>query len=247
MLFRKTAPGDSVKIVENGKKIWEITKGYDKDTFEDNSSSIGYRIDVYQESINQTVSEFLVNFDYLNRVMSAYGFELVSRDEAKDMGLPDGSGLFSELFSYMEAEIEKNKFKAKDYLKAPYMTGYEKKISFLNRYFIYKKMRTVNLDDVKLELGEYAGTDISRNMEDTEHAQEVASKEVETLKPKVRKLNKKILLVAATDAVDDAPVPKATKKATSAKVVKRAPKTTSIKAQKKTFIVEDDDEGDSDI
>jgi hypothetical protein len=213
--------------------------------FEDNSSSIGYRIDVYQESINQIVSEFLVNFDYLNRVMSAYGFELVSRDEAKDMGLPDGSGLFSELFYYMEAEIEKNKFKAKDYLKAPYMTGYEKKISFLNRYFIYKKMRIVNLDDVKLELGEYAESDISRNMEDTDHAQEVASKEVETLKPKVRKLNKKILLVAATDAVDDAPIA-TNPKATSAKVSKKVPKTKSVKATKKAFIVENDDESGSD-
>jgi hypothetical protein len=83
--LKKTKTGDSIKIVEDGRKIWEVTKGYGSDSFDDDSSSIGYRIDVYQESINQTISEYLVNFDYLNRVMSAYGFEVVNREEAKDM------------------------------------------------------------------------------------------------------------------------------------------------------------------
>jgi hypothetical protein len=55
--------------------------------------------------------------------MSAYGFEIISREEAQDMGLPDGSGLFSELFAHMLSEIDKNKFKAKDYEQAPFMTG----------------------------------------------------------------------------------------------------------------------------
>jgi hypothetical protein len=235
--LRKTAPGDSVKIIEDGKKIWEVTRGYGSDTFEDNSSSIGYRIDVYQESINQTVSEYLVNFDYLNRVMSAYGFELVSREEAKDMGLPDGSGLFSELFLYMMDEIAKNKFKAKDYEKASSMSGYEKKISFLNRYFVYKKIRTVNVDDVELELGEYADTAVSRSVDETKHAQEVAVEEVAAIKPKVRKLSKKLLLVAATDAIDDAPI--ITKaKATKAKATKEK------KVTKKALVIESDDDDD---
>lgn len=240
--LRKTAPGDSVKIIEDGKKIWEITRGYGSDTFEDNSSSIGYRIDVYQESINQTVSEYLVNFDYLNRVMSAYGFELVSRDEAKDMGLPDGSGLFSELFLYMMDEISKNKFKAKDYEKASSMSGYEKKISFLNRYFVYKKIRTVNVDDVELEVGEYADTEISRSAVETKHAQEVAVEEVAAIKPKVRKLSKKLLLVAATDAIDDAPVPTKTAKKRAPTKVKA--KTTSAKVTKKALVIESDDDDD---
>jgi hypothetical protein len=241
--LRKTAPGDSVKIIEDGKKIWEITRGYGSDTFDDNSSSIGYRIDVYQESINQTVSEYLVNFDYLNRVMSAYGFELVSREEAKDMGLPDGSGLFSELFLYMMDEIAKNKFKAKDYEKASSMSGYEKKISFLNRYFVYKKIRTVNVDDVELEVGEYADTEISRSAVETKHAQNVAVEEVAAIKPKVRKLSKKLLLVAATDAIDDAPVP--TKTAKKRAPAKAKTKATSVKTTKKALIIESDDEDDN--
>ena len=197
--LKKTKTGDSVKIVEGGRKIWEITKGYGGETFEDDSSSIGYRIDVYQESINQTISEYLVNFDYLNRVMSAYGFELISREEAKDMGLPEGSGLFSELFLHMMDEITKNKFKAKEYDQAPYMSASEKKISFLNRYFVYKKIRTVNTENVELELGEYEETAALRNSEDTKHAQKVAVEEVKKLKPKIRKLSKKILLADSVE------------------------------------------------
>ena len=202
--LKKTKSGDSISLVEDNKKIWEITKSFTGDTFDDNSSSLGYRIDVYQESINQTISEYLVNFDYLNRVMSAYGFEVVTREEAIDLGLPDGTGLFSELFSNMLDEIAKNKFKSKDYYKAPYMTAPERKISFLNRYFIYKKIRTVNIENVQLEIGEYEETAALRNNnKETYDAQKVAFEEVEKIKPKVRKLSKKLLLVAATEAIDE--------------------------------------------
>ena len=203
--LRKTKTGESIKIVEDGRKIWEITKRYGSDTFDDDSSSIGYKIDVYQESINQTISEYLVNFDYLNRVMSAYGFEIISREEAKDLRLPDGSGLFSELFLNMLDEISKNKFKSKDYDQAPYMTAAEKKISFLNRYFVYKKIRTVNTENVELELGEYQENVVLRNKEDTSHAQNIAIEEVKQLKPKVRKLSKKLLLVASSEASSEEP------------------------------------------
>jgi hypothetical protein len=202
--LKKTKTGDSISLVEDNKKIWEITKSFTGDTFDDNSSSLGYRIDVYQESINQTISEYLVNFDYLNRVMSSYGFEIIPREEAIDLGLPDGTGLFSELFSNMLDEIAKNKFKAKDYYKSPYMTAPERKISFLNRYFVYKKIRTVNIENVQLEIGEYEETAALRNNnKETYDAQKVVYEEVEKIKPKVRKLSKKLLLVAATEALDE--------------------------------------------
>ena len=241
--LKKTKTGDSVKILEGGKKIWEITKGYGGETFDDDSSSIGYRIDVYQESINQTISEYLVNFDYLNRVMSAYGFEVISREEAKDMGLPEGSGLFSELFLHMMDEIAKNKFKAKEYDQAPYMSSPEKKISFLNRYFVYKKIRTVNTENVELELGEYEETATLRNAEDTKHAQKVAVEEVKQLKPKVRKLSKKILLAASVDtnATEETNVkPKSTKTEKP-----NTTKTEKPKSTKKIVIESDDDDDDA--
>jgi hypothetical protein len=240
--LKKTKTGDSVKIVEDGKKIWEITKAYTSDSFNDDSSSIGYRIDVYQESINQPISEYLVNFDYLNRVMSAYGFEIVSREEALDMGLPDGSGLFSELYMNMLDEISKNKFKAKDFEQAPNMSSYEKKISFLNRYFVYKKVRVVNTETLELELGEYQEAVAQVNKSDTNQAQEVAKAEVKKNKPKVRKLTKKLLLVAATEAIDEPKViPEPEKPSKKTKKVKEEKKS---KPAKKLLIVESDSDED---
>jgi len=252
--LRKIKTGESVKIIENEKKIWEITKSYGGETFDDDSSSIGYRIDVYQESINQTISEYLVNFDYLNRVMSAYGFEIISREEAQDMGLPDGSGLFSELFAYMLSEIEKNKFKAKDYEQAPFMSGPEKDISFLNRYFIYKKIRTVNTENVELELGEYQETAALRNAEDTKQAQSVALEEEKKIIPKVRKLAKKIMLVNATEAIDEPKSrepeskPKKTKKSKEQEKKEPEKKEPEIKPQKtlKPLVLNNDTDTDED-
>ena len=239
--LKKTKTGESVKIIEDGKKIWEIIKDYGSDTFEDDSSSIGYKIDVYQESINQTISEYLVNFDYLNRVMTAYGFEIVSQEEAIEMGLLNGTGLFSELFLNMLDEIAKNKYKASDYDQAPNMTSYEKKISFLNRYFIYKKIRTVNTENVELELGEYQETYALKNKRDTRHAQEVAQEEVIKIAPKVRKLSKKLLLVAATDAIDYE-----TNQINPNQIenIQKSKKTTRVAKPKiaKKIIIEDEDE-----
>jgi hypothetical protein len=110
--------------------------------------SIGYPINVYQESINQVIQEYLVNFDYVVRIMEDYGFILVSKNEANKMGLPDSTGMFSELFAFMENEIKQNPKHAEDYGKAANMTEEEKKISFLNRYFVFKKVRNVNTDKI---------------------------------------------------------------------------------------------------
>jgi hypothetical protein len=205
-MLKKTKTGESVKIMEDEKKIWEVTKGYDADTFDDDSSSIGYRIDVYQESINQSIQEFLINFDYLDRVFEAYGFKIIDRTEAQDLGLPEGSGLFSELFNNMLEEIKKNKYKEKEFENASNMTAFEKKISFLNRYFVYKKIREVNTEKVELELGEYEETGVIRNRRETKQTISVSEEEVrKEKKPIVRKLSKKLLLVAATEAIDELP------------------------------------------
>ena len=133
-------------------------------------------------------------------------------------------------------EIAKNKFKAKDYDQAPNMSSIEKKISFLNRYFVYKKIRTVNTESIELELGEYNETEAIRDTMETKHAQLVAKEEVTKNKPKVRKLSKKLLLIAATEAVDEQnPVLEKEKVTKKAKEVKS-------KASKKLLIIESDDE-----
>jgi hypothetical protein len=241
--LKKIKSGESIQLVDQGKKVWEVIKIYTSDTFEDNSSSIAYEINVYQESINQYISEYLVNFNYLDRVMEAYGFKVISREEANEMGLPEGSGLFRELFINMLDEIKQNKFKETLYGEAPNMSTIEKEISFINRYFIYKKVRDVNLEKIQLELGEYQEAIIEREKEErekeeTKKAIVVAKEEVKT-KSKVRKLSKKLLLVAATEAVEEPA--KQIEEAIEKKKSKKEPKK-EVKKVKKLLIVESDEE-----
>jgi hypothetical protein len=233
--------GESIQLVDDGKKVWEIQKNYTGDTFEDNSSSLSYEINVYQESINQYISEYLVNYDYFDRLMDAYGFKLISREEANEMGLPEGTGLFSELFINMLDELKRNRFKATQFGESPNMSKIEKKISFLNRYFIYKKIREVNIDKIHLELGEYHEAIEEREKEDSKRSVVVAKEEEIKIRPKVRKLTKKILLVPATEAVDtptnaiEEAIDKQNKKKT--KPSKKEKKTT-----RPLLIIEDSDE-----
>jgi hypothetical protein len=255
--LKRFKTGEALEITEGEKKLCVITKSYGSDSFDDDSSSIGYKVDVYQESINQTLSEYLVNFDYLDRVMDAYGFKIISREEAVEFGLPEGSGLFSELFLNMLDEISKNKFKAKDYEKAPYMTLPEKKISFLNRYFVYKKIREVNTEKVELEVGEYEEAEELRDAEATAVAINVAKQEKEiktgkAKKPKIVRLNKKLLLVPATEALEETGTAQEVEEAMKAPgpaIKKRAPKGSEKKekkekTEKKSLLIVESDEED---
>ena len=90
------------------------------------------------------------------------------------------------------------------------MTKYEKNISFLNKYFVFKKInKHVNAEQVQLELGEYNEIDDVVNKKETYVAVEVAKEQIKHDKSyvKVKKLNKKLLLVPATEAVEEIVTP----------------------------------------
>lgn len=159
--------GESYVISDNGDKLLEITKQYDKTTFQNDSSSLGYAIDVLQETIGKKFREYLVNFNYLNRVMENYGFELLSHNEAARLNMPVSSGNFSILFTKMLNE------KNTKYGKAHSMSENEKAISFLNRFFIYKKIRqvdaaTVILDDIEQPQETFQKINFTPTIQDTE-------------------------------------------------------------------------------
>jgi len=147
-LLKNKMKEESMTIMKNKKKMFEIVKMYDQTGFPDDELSLGYAINVFQESINQVIREYLVNFDYLVRVMEDYGFLLVSLENAKQMNLPDGTAMFSQLFANMEMEIKMNPRRAADYRKAPFMSPEEKRISFMNRYFIFQKVRSVKVEKI---------------------------------------------------------------------------------------------------
>jgi len=147
-LLRNKQKNEGMTIMRNEKKIYEIIKQYDQTGFPDDELSLGYAIDVYQETINKVFREYLVNFKYLTRVMENYGFALVSKEESRTMGLPSGSGLFNELYNSMMADIERDPRRAADYGRAAEITPDERRISFMNRYFVFVKVRNVNSEKV---------------------------------------------------------------------------------------------------
>jgi hypothetical protein len=147
-LLKHNARDEGFTIMKQERKMFEIVKMYDQTGFPDDELSLGYGINVFQESINQFFREYLVNFDYLIRIMEDYGFRLVNKEEAGQMNLPDGTGMFSELFATMELEIKMNPGRAADYRKSAYMSREEKRISFMNRYFVFKKIRSVNVKKI---------------------------------------------------------------------------------------------------
>jgi hypothetical protein len=148
-LLRNKEINESVSIFDNDtnvNKLLEITKRYNEIEFPDDSSSLNYKIDVFQESINKNFPEYLVNFKYLTRMLENYGFVQLTKEEAYNIHMPSSSGLFSELFTKMKDEISRNPINSKFYKDAMKMTAGERKISFLNRYFIYKKVRNVDAE-----------------------------------------------------------------------------------------------------
>ena len=90
------------------------------------------------------------------------------------------------------------------------MNPNEKKISFLNRYFAFKKISHVNAEKVALELIDE--TVAERKVTRANQGEAYVKKSSKPAKPaktlenkKARPLNKKIVLVAASEAIDSVP------------------------------------------
>jgi hypothetical protein len=143
-VLRDKNEGESFTIMNEERKVFELTKMYSQTGFPSNETCVGYPINVYQETIGKTFREYLVNFEYFTQMMENYGFVLVD----KVAGLPNGTGLFGELFAAMEAETRIRKERIADYKNAHLMTADEKQISFMNRYFVFRKTHNVNAEKV---------------------------------------------------------------------------------------------------
>lgn len=217
-MLSKKQQGESIVIMDDDIKIWEIQKEYGSQMFKDSISSLGYKINVFQESINKMIPEFLVNFDYLNQVMEDFGFKLITREEAQHIGLPEGSGMFSELFENMMEQIKRDRRlrDSDEYKDSKNMNWYEKKISFLNRYFVYKKIRNVNASKVILEAEDDETMNPNEEKEkgkkvtkekgkkETKEKKEKTEKGKKEKKPKIKKLKGNIVLSQSTsDSVEE--------------------------------------------
>jgi hypothetical protein len=193
--------GESIEEFIDDKKIWEIRKGYDQETFDNNSSCLGLAIDVYQETINKVFREYLVNYDYLTMLLQSYGFELISVDEANKLKLPNSTGMFSELYSSMQNDINRQQQlirRGKTTTELEVGTAVEldnepkqRKISFMNRYFIYKKVSNVNAEQIKLSmLGKSYVKEKDLEISETKSSVKVAEKSEKIEKSEKLKIKK---------------------------------------------------------
>lgn len=195
--LRDKKQGETVTIIEDDKKIWEITKQYDRDEFQDDSSCVGYAIDVYQETINKVFREYLVNYNYVVRLMENYGFVPLTNEESRRLGLNGSTGMFSELFGLMQNEVRRDPEAKNQYGSALDMTPSDKRIAFLNRWMIFKKIRDVDAEKVARNLLEMSVREEHEIDVQTKNATESMEDAVISMKPAVppRKLKKRVKLV----------------------------------------------------
>jgi len=188
----KKKTGESIfEMNDNNEgKMWDIRKDYTQEDFEDEPSCLGYKISVYMDTIGKRFPEYLVNFDYLNQLMENYGFVVAPTKDVRKLGFSKGIGSFKDLYDDMEEDIESKKIKKADIGDALLMTSKEKRLSFLNNYFIYKKVHSVNAAQEEVH---YLG---KKEEEESVEKEEVDKEESPTPKQvrKVKKYKKKVKL-----------------------------------------------------
>jgi hypothetical protein len=106
---------------EDGVTLWQIEKRYGE-LSEEIRENYGKTISVYMESINQKMDEFLVDFDLLELVMLE-----------NDLILEE-TGLFSDVYD----EFSKSDPDFKNSIENG-MTNAQKRYSFMNRWFVFRK------------------------------------------------------------------------------------------------------------
>lgn len=121
LVYNMLKDKDISELYKEGAKIWHIKKKYKNDeSFLNQTEPFGYKIGVFQDSINKENDEYLVHFKYFEKMMNAYGFELLQLNSFESY--------------YKEKE---NKIK---------LSKEEKQISFLNKAFVFQKINAVDPD-----------------------------------------------------------------------------------------------------
>jgi hypothetical protein len=147
--------------------------------------------------------------------MEDYGFILAKKEEVKGMDLPDSTGLFRELYSNMEIEVKRNKQSETNYRQALEMSSEEKQISFLNRYFIFRKVLQVDvkkMTEVILKQNEFVernGEENIAELEKTVAMQQAKESDESVVIEKVKGpklvIKKKLLVKEPTNVVAQEP------------------------------------------
>lgn len=128
LIFDRLKGTKEVDIVHDGVVLCSLEKKYTQSAFYKNSSCLGYKIGVYQSTIgSQKIDEYLVFFDYFIPLMKEYGFEY---KESLSMG-------FKQIY---ETDPSARAIK---------MNAGEQEVSFLNRAFVFEKVKDMPLLPIK--------------------------------------------------------------------------------------------------
>jgi len=135
-----------------GAAIWRIKKKYNISEFSDDSSSLGQSIDVLIYSIGQIIEEYLVNFEYLKKKLEEINVVPLTSEELSKMNwIPNNEsvGSFETIFKHMKSiSTDSPLYKLANDMK---LGNEEKTLSFLFKYFIFKKKTTEENKLVLLE------------------------------------------------------------------------------------------------
>ncbi len=138
-LLRGVQMGHSKSGKEGDVPIWTITKGYDNEDLTADDDSIGLAIDVEFISIGTTHREYLVPFELLQKKLKSVGFELVDKEELAKLGLNNSTNTFD--VTWEMAEKAGRKYVMPDSVK---------EFSFLNRWFIFKRIGDIQVAEVPI-------------------------------------------------------------------------------------------------
>jgi hypothetical protein len=188
-LLEPLAKGDAVAGYKASKMIWKIIKNYGRVDFPDNEESLGVPIQVLISSINTILVEYLVNFQYLKNELAKRGIRECTVEEVRELGLSNdimSGGTSSGTFDLVEKYLGKLSYDDPDINLARKirneMNEDEKKISFLNRFFIFRKS---NSKDAFVErVYEF----ITKNSDKKDIRTLLGSKNYEGLLPKVKEM-----------------------------------------------------------
>ena len=145
---------NKISYVNNtGNMVYSIEKKYQVDDFDysedDIDNMFGTEIDVYMDSIGQTFTEYLVNFDFFKDSMEKVGFELKTPENVpkkhstilRSDYIEDGLGSFRQIIEKIpeikESDQEFNRF----YSEASDMVNnlFLQRLSSFNNYFIFQR------------------------------------------------------------------------------------------------------------
>ena len=114
-----------------GDVMWRIEKKY-KGKLTATEKSLGKQIDVYVQTIGNVHEEYLVNFNFFEKIMNDYGFEKILIKPFEDFYNEVMNG--ENKMNLEQNELEKIKKFAES------MSEEEKRFSFLSSAFIFKKV-----------------------------------------------------------------------------------------------------------